>query len=386
MKNESANVWRATLLLLGTIVGAGIFAVPAMIGLWGIIPSTVAFILLTGMLVGVHLYYGEAILRSKTKRVHLMGTATQWLGPFAGHAAGSVQSLQVFGSCLAYLILGGQFLSLLFAHISIPLLYWQIGFWVIGASIVLFGLKMVSRAETIFTWMLMAVIGVIVFFFAIRADVSIFFLMPTGWGGFEPYGIFLFSLLGIVGMPEAAELVGYDARRLRKAIIRSTLLAAVLTYTYGVTAWMASGGGLTRDALGVVAYLPVVIAWLIPLFGFLAIITSFISSSLDLRNLLQRDVHAAPLISWCIALGVPLILLFITPRDFLSTVGFVGSMFGAGIAILVVWMGRAAIIKTTHTNKKKRGTIILQTEFIPWLITMAFVLSSLLWMISPSSV
>jgi amino acid permease len=386
MKTESVNVWRATLLLLGTIVGAGIFAVPAMIGLWGIIPSTIAFIILTGMLVAVHLYYGEAILRSKKKNTHIMGVATRWLGPVAGHAAGAIQSLQVFGSCLAYLILGGQFLSLLTAPLQIPLLYWQVLFWVLGACIVLFGIKMVSRAETIFTWALMGVIGIIVILFASRADFSLVLQMPTNGGGFEPYGVFLFALLGIVSMPEAAELVRYDSKRLRSAIIRSTVLAAVLTYAYGVTAWMASGGDLTKDTLGVIAYLPAVLSWLIPLFGFLAIITSFISSSLDLRNLMQRDVHATPFVSGLIALGVPLALLFLTPRDFLSTVGFVGSLFGAGIAILAIWMGRAAILNTRHTHDAKNGTLLLQTEIIPWLITMAFVLSSLLWLISPSSV
>lgn len=382
MMRKNVNTMKASLLLIGTIIGAGIFAVPSMIGAWGIIPSTFAFILLTAVMTTVHLYYGEAILRGK-KKGHLIGRATYWLGPWAGHAAGAIQSLQIFGSSLAYLILGGVFLSWLGSSLSIPLLGWQLIFWVMGAMIVLFGLKAVSKAETVLTWILIGVIVFLVVVLSSRTNGELFLVLPTTWNGFEPYGVFLFSLLGIVGMSEASEIVEHDSDSLRKAVILSTCGAGVLTYLYGITAWAASNGQLTRDASDIIHYLPALLMFVVPLFGFLAVITSFISSALDLRNLLQEDAHASPMAAWLIALGVPLALLFVTPRDFMTTVGFVGSFFGAGIAVMAVWMGRAAI--RSSQRKGKNGTLLFQTEIIPWLLTALFTASGVLWLLFPST-
>jgi amino acid permease len=381
MTNESTKILKATLLLLGTIIGAGIFAVPSMIGAWGIFPSTIAFMILTSIMVIVHSYYGEAILCAKQKG-HLIGRATYWLGPWAGRIAGALQSLQIFGSCLAYLILGGVFLSWIGSSLPVSLLAWQCVFWALGALVVLYGLKAVARAEAVLTWGLIAVIVVIILIFGSSSHWNLIWVMPVAWNGFEPYGVFLFSLLGLVGMSEAAEIVEYKRSSLRKAIILSTILAASLTYLYGVTAWVASNGQLTRDASDVVRFLPSIVAFIVPLFGFLAVITSFISSALDLRNLFEKDMHATKMISWIVALGVPLVLLFMTPRDFMSTVGFVGSFFGAGIAIIVIWMGAAAIRQTQ--TKGNSGTIFLQTRLIPWLITIIFVSSGIMWLIFPS--
>jgi amino acid permease len=381
LTKESTKTLRATMLLLGTIIGAGIFAVPAMIGLWGIIPSTVAFILLAWMLTTVHLYYGEAILRSKQKG-HLIGRATYWLGPWAGRLAGALQSMQVFGSCLAYLILGGVFLSWLCSSLDVSLLIWQCLFWLIGAIIVLFGLKTVSKAEAVLTWSLIAVIVLIILILGVRSQTNLILTMPKYWNGFEPYGVFLFSLLGIVGMSEAAEIVEYHSGSLRKAVVASTITASALTYLYGVTAYLASNGHLTRDASDVIRFLPASIAFIVPLFGFLAVMTSFISSSLDLRNLLQKDAHASKILSWIIALGVPLFLLFVTPRDFMATIGFVGSFFGAGIATIVIWMGARAIERTSKNQKS--GRMFLRTQVVPWLITCIFLASGVLWLAMPS--
>lgn len=368
---------RATLLLVGTIIGAGIFAVPAMIGAWGILPSTFAFVVLTALMTGVHLYYAEAILRSRQKG-HLIGRATYWLGPWAGRCAGALQSLQIFGSSLAYLILGGTFLSLLIP-VSMHLLSWQVAFWVLGSFIVLFGLRLVSKAESIMTWTLIGVILLISFIFSAQASHWSSWFMPSTWNGFQPYGVFLFSLLGIVGMSEAAELVEYNVDALRKVAVSSTVISAILTYLYGVTAWVASNGTLTHDASDVIQFLPVGISIIVPLFGFLAVMTSFISGALDLRNILQKDLRASAPIALGIALGVPLILLFLTPRDFMKTVGFVGSFFGAGIAAIVVWMGRAAIKRSRQSQKS--GTMLLVTEFFPWAITLILIASGILWLV-----
>ena len=368
------------LLLLGTIVGAGIFGVPAMIGAWGIIPSTIAFIILTVVAASAHLLYTEAIIRNK-KHSRLAGQASYWIGKKTSALGGFVVVLQVFGGTLAYIILGGEFLAVLASMIgvSVPLILWQLLFWLAGALLVLYGIKLVSRVESYLTWLLVAVIVFIVGVFSMDVDPSAVFVFPTTWT-FEPYGIFLFALLGVTSIPEAVEVVKYRKDDARKAVLRGTIVAAVLTYGFGIATWMASGGDLSRDPADIIRFLPPVFAFTIPLFGFLAVTTSFITSSLDLKNMFHEDYAISSVLSWIVALGVPLALLFLTSRDFLSTIGLVGSVFGATTAVIVSFVGRAAL--RSERKIKKYSTLWIWGECMPFAIALFLLVGGFLWVLT----
>jgi len=349
-----------------------------MIGAWGIIPSTIAFISLTGVVLSAHLLYVEALVANK-KHSRIAGQAGYWLGKGPEALAGVIQALQVFGSNLAYIILGGEFMAVLaqIAGIEIPLLFWQVAFWLAGGILVLFGLKLVARVEAYLVWLLVAVIALLVAIFTLQIDFSIIFTMPEQWT-FEPYGVILFALLGITTLPEVADVVNYRRSDVYKATIRGTLTAAVLTYGFGVTAWLASHGSLGRDPAEIVNLLPPVLAFILPLFGFLAVMTSFITSALDLRNMFHIDYHFTNAIAWIVALGVPFALLFLTSRDFLATIGLVGSMFGAALAIIVSFMGRAALRR--GQNVKKWCTLWLWREAAPIVVTLFFLIGGIAWL------
>lgn len=381
MQDRGVARWRATLLLLGTIVGAGIFGVPAMIGVWGVIPATIAFAVITGAILIAHLYYAEAIIANQD-HAHLAGQAAYWLGRPARNIGGIIQTLQIIGGNLAYLILGGGFLYVLSRAVGIdlPLIAWQVLFWVVGSVLVFCGLKAVSRAESFLTWALIGVIVLIVAIFVRRADFSLIPLIPARFAGLEPYGIILFSVLGVTAMPEVAKLVKYRREDMRKAVIRSTLFAAALTYAYGVSAWLASGGTLSRDPSDVVRFLPSVLTFVFPLFGLLAVMTSFISSGLDLSGMLHGDFHISKRLAHSVSLAVPLILLFVTSRDFLATVGIVGSVFGASLAILVTLMGWKAL--RARRSRTEGWVRVLQSPALPVIVILFFVLGGLAWILT----
>jgi amino acid permease len=351
-----------------------------MIGAWGVVPSTLAFILLTAVVLSAHLLYAEALVANK-KHSRIAGQAKHWLGNGPETIAGVIQALQVFGSNLAYIILGGEFLAVL-AHMAgfeIPVLFWQVAFWLTGGMLVLYGLKLVARVEAYLVWLLVAIIVFIVAVFTLQIDFSIIFTIPTRWT-FEPYGVILFALLGTTSLPEVADVVNYRRQDVFKSVIRGTLVAAVLTYGFGITAWLASGGTLGRDPAEIIGLLPPVLAFILPLFGFLAVMTSFITSALDLRNMFHLDYHFTNAISWVVALGVPFTLLFLTSRDFLATIGLVGSMFGAALAILVSFMGRAALRRGGPI--KKWCTLWWWREATPIVITIFFLVGGIAWIYS----
>jgi amino acid permease len=114
------------LALVGTVIGAGIFGVPAMIGAWGVIPATFGFVIITGVVLCSHLLYAEAMLQHHVKG-RLSGHAGHFLGPVGAVAGGITETLQVIGSNFAYIILGGEFLAVLgdYAGFHAPVVMWQ---------------------------------------------------------------------------------------------------------------------------------------------------------------------------------------------------------------------------------------------------------------------
>ena len=382
MQDRSQIRWRSTLLLIGTIVGAGIFGVPAMIGAWGVPVSTIAFAAITLVVLAAHLLYAEALLANGKIDGRLEQHAAHWLGKPVGMLAGGIQTIQIFGSNLAYLILGGEFLAVLAqaVGVNIPVIIWQMLFWVLGAVIVCYGLAAVARIEAHLTWLLIVTIIILIIAFAIRIrieDISLLGLSLPERVTFEPYGVILFSLLGITPIPEILESVGRRRDDAYKVIIRGTVVSAFLTYAFGVFGWLVSSGLIGRNPSDLVHFLPPVIALVFPLAGFLAIITSFLTTTLDLRNMFHLDYHFSNIASWVVSLGVPLVLLFLTPRDFLATIGLIGAVFSSAIAVIVSLMGYQAL--TASLKRRDPWQKRLWSRVVPIIVSIILILSGILW-------
>lgn len=368
---------RATLSLLGTIIGAGVFGMPAMIGAWGVPLATLGFAVVTAIVLAVHLYLTEAVLAYKPD-ARLAGFARHWIGPAGGVFTGAVQTLGALGTNLAYIILGGEFLMILgnAAGISWPIIAWQALFWLAGVMVVMMGLDRLAKIEAFLTWGLVGVMVLLIGVFTSQMDWMVAF-EPAGTFTFEPYGIFLFALLGYGVVPEMERLTSGNAQDMRKSVIRGTLVAAGLTYAFGVAGWLASGGTLGRGAADIVALLPPGLRMVVPLFGFLAIATSYITSAYDVGSMFRLDFRMTPWLAWAASLSVPFLLLLLGPRDFLSVIGFVGALFSAAICIVIALIGRAALRKTV--NAQFGNALWWWQEAIPVAVIAALLLAGFLW-------
>lgn len=367
----------ATLLVIGTTIGAGVFGVPAMIGAWGVIPGTIGFAAIAAIALGTQMIFAEAVIGAG-KPMRMMGYGKRWMGKEAGLVGGIMHILLILGSNLIYIILGGEFVGAIadMAGLHLPIITWQILFWAGGSIIVLYGLRLVDRVEHLLTWLLISVMMLLIALSIPRMDVSLVFDLPTRFS-FEPYGVFIFSLLGLTAIPEAADLVRHNRSDLLKAVFRGSLISAILTYGFGVSAWLASGGSLGRGAVDVLSILPVRFAFVILIFGFLAVITSYITTALYLRNLFQMDFKLQKNAAFVVALGIPLILLFLTARDFLFTVGFVGSVLGAAIAILSVLLGQQAL--RNRLKPEKFSMMWWWSEVTPLAIAFVYIAAGIAW-------
>ncbi|MBM3204679.1 hypothetical protein FJZ48_01705 [Candidatus Uhrbacteria bacterium] len=353
MEGRATSVSKASLTLLGTIIGAGVFGLPALFSYVGFWPGTLLFWFLAGIMLLTHVYLVEIILAFR-KKMRLAGYAREVLGKRGFIMASITYPGQIIGVNLIYIILGGAFLSMLGHGIGLhqPLVFWQLLFWAIGGAIVLSGFKFLATFETIATWFLIGsmvvVIGLSTGSWNIRA------LSYADWSHFfVPFGVFLFSLFGVSVISEIVELSGRNREKAFRAVTIGTLGAALLSWAFGVSLYLAVGR-VGRDPFDLISALPSSWSWLLPVFGILAIITSFVTTAEDLKQTFHFDFHLRPRASWLLALFIPL-LLFITQRDFLSTVDFVGTVFGGLNCLLVIFI---ALKLFAHRRKKSPAPVV----------------------------
>lgn len=323
------KVVQATLAMLGTIIGAGVFAIPSVFKQFGLIGGTIVYWLVAVLVLVTHLLMMEVVIRrQRAGKMRLPGHVGAVLGKpwsilaFASHPG------QTIGACLAYIILGGEFLYAIGGMRLVPsILFWQGIFWLGGAITVLIGMKLVAKVESVLTWLLLAALLVSSIVFFRQADPNLFFAWQGSWA-WSPLGILIFSLFGLTVIPEIVDLSGGKREQASLAITLGSILAAMFMWVFGIMAYAAAPDA-AASAAGYASVMPVAFRWIIPCVGFLAVATSFITLMEGLKNMLSFDAKLHKHTAVVIALAAPVILLLLTKRNFLSTVGFVGGVFSA---------------------------------------------------------
>jgi len=135
----------ALVTLVGTIVGVGFFALPyiaSKVGIWTMLGY---FLVLTPLVIIIHHFFGEVALRTKDF-LRLPSFAEIYLGRWGRRVALASSVFGLIGVSLAYIIIGGQFLSNLLIPVfgGSPLLY-ALVYFVFGAIMIFGGIGAISK-------------------------------------------------------------------------------------------------------------------------------------------------------------------------------------------------------------------------------------------------
>lgn len=343
------NTLRATLMLIGTTIGAGIFGIPAMMGTVGIWAGSFLFWFVALVVLATQILYLELILRDPERR-RLPGYIGHAFGPWGKHLAAVTHTFQLVGINFAYLLLGGEFLWILSRvfGFSWELSGWRMVFWVVGLLALLGGLKMAARIESNLTWMLIGLICVMIVLSVPHVHLARVF--ESHWMVIDgAIGVFLFSLFGCTAIPEMHEVTGRTFSQTRTAVIRGTLSAAFLIWLFGVVTFAALPG-VAADRVALTQLLPNGLLWVLPLMGFTSVMASFVAATYDLFATYRTDFHWPVRSSWMLALGLPLILVFIISNpNLLEVLATVGAIFTATNGLLIVLAAKHVMRHDTKT-------------------------------------
>ncbi len=331
-------------ILVGTIVGAGIFGIPYVIERSGIVPGFFYLLLLGGAVLLIHLFFSEVILRTKDK-CRLPGFAQKYLGNWGKALVMVSVLLGVTGALLAYLILGGEFLQILLSpFVDLSQAQFTLIFWALLSYFIFRGIKVIAPAEFVTNLVFFLVVIGILFFCVPKFDLSNVSILNVS-DVFLPFGVILFSLVGWSAIPEIVDFLKLpqEKKQIKKIIISSTLITVVFYVLFALAVIGVAGKNVSQDTLsGLLPFLgPNIIFWG-ALAAIITLADSFLVLGLYFKNTFIYDLKVPKGLAALIACGLPLILFLVGFRSFIATLGFVGTIVGAMEGIIIILIFRKA--------------------------------------------
>jgi tyrosine-specific transport protein len=359
----------ATALLVGTMVGVGIFGIPFVFAKSGFLIGLGWLIILAGITSLYNLIFAEVTLR--TEGTHqISGYANIWLGPWARRLTFLANVLAGYGTLLAYMIIVGGFLhNVLSEYITIHPDWYGIIFAVAWSLLAMVRLRTVAVVDL----MMMVVFGVtvlaIVIFGAPHIDWT-HFQGVTWQYWFLPYGVLMFALAGANAVPMQRHLLAGRESLLRPAILTAVILVTLLYLIFAGVVVGVSGDITTPDALGgLYDVLGRGIIVLGSLFGIMTISTSFLMMSTALYETFHVDYKLPWLSSWLLVILPPVIFFMSGLRNFIDVIGLVGSVAVGILSIVVLAMW----VASRKASQRTPEWVIPLPSWTVWLFRLIFI-------------
>ena len=344
MNTETKKNLQAAAILVGTIVGVGTFGIPYVFAQAGFFVGLGHLAALSAVMLAIHLMYGEIVLRTQEKH-RFIGYADIYLGTWGRRIAIPMVVVGIFGTLLAYTIVGGNFTALLFdPFVELSTVWWSLIFFAAMAFFIVTDFRTGAPAELLMNAVFLAVFTALIGRSLPDISAENIFAVHSTSNFFLPYGVVLFAVAGSAAVPELRDVLMGDGR-MRRVIIWGTLIPVALYALFALAAVGVVGEATTPDAIGgLVARYGRWVAVAGGIVGALTTATSFIVLGLVLKHAFIYDLRVPKHISTMLVLGVPLLLFAVSTHDFVKVIGFVGAVFGGIEGILMLKLHRAAKI------------------------------------------
>lgn len=363
------NFWYAVSILIGTIVGAGMFALPYVSQKAGFLIGVLYIVTLFFVFLALHLMMSEVALRTEKKH-RFIGYVGEYFGKTAKDAVMITSILGVFGGLLAYILISGNFLHLLSGSIFPSVGLNEIYFWLSMSVILLFGIKALEKSEVFMLVFLLAAILLMAAYSLPRLNVqNLAGLNPSNF--FLPYGPAMYALAGVAAIPILRDILKGEESKMKKAIFIGTLIPAILYIMFIFLVVGVTDGFVTEDALtGLSRSIGQKAIVLGALFGLLAIATSYLSFSFYLKQTFIYDLHVSEKKATALVILFPLLLVSFMPVGFIDVVIFLGAVFGGIEAIILVKLFKKAKEKSQRVPEY---SVSIPKLFIYFMLLLFFV-------------
>jgi tyrosine-specific transport protein len=319
--------------LVGTVIGAGILGIPYAVAQVGVWPGMILLLILGLTALVLNLMFGEVVLRTR-ERHQVAGYAKKYLGVWAYRTEVLAMMIGSFGALVAYIIGQGEVLGALLGGDKFVL---GLIFFAVGAIILFFGLEIIKVFELWMVFVFLVLVGVILGISGASASLANMQYVNLG-KLFAPYGVILFAYGGVAAVVPLREILRRQEKKVKSAIMWGTLIPMIV---YGLFTIIVVGvTGLKTTEVATVGLGQVIGPNMIVfgnLFAFFAMGTSFLTIGLVLKQFFQYDLKMSKHLSWLAVTTVPLIIFLISSKEFITTLGIVGSLAFGLTGIIIVF-------------------------------------------------
>lgn len=340
--------WEAASIIIGHGIGAGILSVPYLASrnswwdiLWIAAVAYLINLLLHFMIAELSYNNGGAqFIRCFEKELFVgrIGKILTWIA-FALLGFSTIVNVSGF-------ITGAA--AALTAWLGLPELAAMLLFYIVSAAIVYLGLKVVGVCEKIAVFSMVGVVGILL------AATLLSELSPLSTDSIAftnllaLYSMVAFSLSAVMSTPQVVKGLQGDVKQIRRAIAAGTGLNLLLILVITFMTLLGAGRDISQNGalVDLAAHLGGWVSIIGYIFTLLALATSFWANTLNLRDIVDEQVHWGPRWSWLVA-SLP--CLVIALLRFTSFVGF------TRLASVVQVLTGVGIIVAYHRSRRKAG-------------------------------
>ena len=340
--------WEAASIIIGHGIGAGILSVPYLASrnswwdmLWIAAAAYLINLLLHFMIAELSYNNGGAQFIRCFERELFVGKIGKLLTWVAFALLGFSTVVNVSG-----FITGAA--AALTVWLGLPELAAMLLFYIVSAGIVYLGLKVVGVCEKIAVFSMVGVVGILLAATLLSelSPLSTSFIASSNL--LALYSMVAFSLSAVMSTPQVVKGLHGDVKRIRGAIAAGTGLNLLLILVITFMTLLGAGSDISQNGalVDLAAHLGGWVSVIGYIFTLLALATSFWANTLNLRDIVDEQVHWGPRWSW---LAASLPCLVIALLRFTSFVGF------TRLASVVQVLTGVGIIVAYHRSRKKAG-------------------------------
>ena len=369
---KQLTTWEVACIITGYGIGAGVLSMPYMAARNGLILSTLILILSLLASYVLHLMIAEIALKegnggqiiSCLNRFLFRGKTKQVLTVifFVLMAVILVTNLAAYISGAEEIIVG---------LLPIPSIAAKLLFYVVAASVVLFGLKAVGVSEKIAVTVIFALIAAL----AAASLLNIRNPLSLSAGSLNDalayYGLAMFAMSAFFSVPQAVEGLSGDTKKIRKAVFLGLLNNFILILVISVCSLLSSTEITELAMVGWSAGIGLWAQLIGGLFTVLAMLTTYWSLSLALGGIVDDMLHTGTKISWLLATLPSLILVLFNVAGFLDLMRTAGGLIAIIIAVMVVPAYHNARRDVPENNLLRRSGLPLEIMIVIAYILMA---------------
>ena len=322
-------------MIAGTGIGSGVMAIPYLVKSAGAVGGLLAFAAAFALSVFMHCLAADMVINSGEheitrifSRLMLQG---KWRRPL--ELLFFVLAALMLTANLSAYILGGA--EVLCALLPIPTAAGKLLFFAVAALPVMLGLRAIGMGEK---W-LVAAIGVLLTVMTALTLTKAEGTLPLRGSLRATLGVFsmlMFSLTALFAVPELAQGMHNNARRMKSAIFGGLSANLVVCLLICVSAIAASEEVTKMAAVGLHDALGPVVGVCAGLFVLLAMLTSFFVLAFSLTGIVSAQFHAKRWLCFAAATLPALLAAFIPSASFADMAKVAGGIISLLISVLLI--------------------------------------------------